>query len=319
MPKKLVTSPLCPSEKVTEEQLATDLTVMEMDKTVQRLDRRSFFSNLGVLAAATAGVGLLASSTPKAQAQNSAPPNSTILEVLNFALNFEYLEANLYLAASGQPALTAYLGGGAQVIGLPPSPLSFDAITGATVANLAMDEMHHIELLRVAIFQLGGTPINQPVIDYTLGGKMSITTQAQFLAVARQFTAVGNSAYAGGAALLIANPLVLTTAAQILGTESQHLGGVNALCNFQGVVSPAVDSLDYPPSSPSRFFTLNPTTNPISSNYVTDPAFGPIRTPQQVLGVVYGVTTPSTSPTPAAGTTHGGFFPQGVNGSITST
>ena len=317
MPQKLVPSPLCPSEKVTEEQLSTDLAILELDKVVHSVNRRSFFSGLGALVAATAGVSILASA-PKAQAQNTAPPTSTILEVLNFALNLEYLECNLYLAVSGQTPLTTYLGAGAQITGLPKA-LNFDAVTQATAANLALDELHHIELLRVAIFELGGTPINQPVIDYSLGGKMSIATQAQFLAVARQFTAVGNSAYAGGAALLVANPLILTTAAQILGTEGQHLGGLNALCNFQGVVSPAVDSLDYPPSSPSRFFTLNPTTNPLSADPTTEPAFGPIRTPQQVLGIVYGVTTPATSPTPPSGITSGGFFPRGVNGALSST
>ncbi len=315
MPQKLFPSPLCPSEKVTEDQLATDLAILDRDQVLSASSRRSFFSNLGKFTAVAAGAGLLAAKTPQAQAQNTAPPTSVILEVLNFALNFEYLEANLYRSVVGAAPLSAGLGNvGAPVTGLP-GKLNLDAVTLATFENLVNDETNHITLLRAGIFELGGTPINQPAIDYSLGGTAAITNQAQLLATTRQFTEVGNGAYTGGAALLIANTYVLTIAGQILGAEAQHLGSINALCNFQGVVSPAVNSLDYPPVNPSRFLSLSPTTLPLAQF----PAFGPVFTPQQVLGIAYGVVTPATSPTPAAGVTRGGFFPQGVNGAIVST
>ena len=318
MPQKLFQSPLCPSEKVTESQLATDRAVLELDQVIHAPSRRSFFSTLSAFAAATAGAGLLAGAAPKAHAQNTAPGNDTILQVLNFALNFEYLESILYTNVTGSAPLSPGLGAGAPVTGLP-GKLNLDPVTLATFENLVSDEPKHVTLLRAVIFQLGGTPISQPELDYTAGGTMSITTQAQLLAVTRQFTAVGTSAYAGGAALLVGNPFVLTGASQILGAESQHLGSLNALCNFQGVTSPQIDTLDYPPSSPNQFFTLTPTTNPLTTDPTKAPALGPIRTPQQVLGVVYGVTKPTTSPTPQAGITKGGFFPQGVNGAIHST
>ncbi len=315
MPQKLVNSPLCPSEQVTEEQLKTDLAVLELDGSVQSLNRRSFFSSITALGAAAAAAGLLAYS-PAAKAQAAAGPS--IVDVLNFALNFEYLEANLYIAVTGSQPLTAYLGAGAPTLGLP-SPISFDAQTLATVQNLVADETHHIELLRAAIFQLGGTPINQPMIDYSLGGKMSITTQAQFLAVARQFTTVGNGAYTGGAQYLAINPLALTVAGQILGAEAQHLGGINVLCALQGVLSPMVDAMDVPPvpvPNPA-YFTITPTTTAPSLSG-GGPALGPILTPSQVLGIVYGASTPATV-NPATGIASGGFFPKGVNGAITTT
>ncbi len=315
MPQKLFPSPLCPSEKVTEDQLATDLSILGRDQVLNASSRRSFFSSLGKFTAVAAGAGLLAAKSPQAQAQNSAPSTATIIEVLNFALNFEYLEANLYRNVTGAGPLSPQLGNtGAPVTGLP-GQLNLDAVTLATFQNLVSDETAHITLLRAGITELGGIPINQPAIDYSLGGTASITTQAQLLATSRQFTEVGNGAYTGGAALLIANTYVLTIAGQILGAEAQHLGGINALCNFQGVTSPAVNSLDYPPVNPSRFFSVNPTTLPLDQF----PAFGPNFTPQQVLGIAYGVVTPATSPTPAAGVTRGGFFPQGVNGAIVST
>ena len=157
------------------------------------------------------------------------------------------------------------------------------------------------------------TPISQPTIDYSMGGKISITTQAQFLAAARQFTAVGNSAYAGAAQFLVSSVPTLQTAAQILGAEGQHLGAVNYLCCLQGVMSPAVDALDFPPipTNQSYFTISSPTTS-------TGPALGPSRTTSQVLGIVYGVATASTT-TPQTGVASGGFFPSGVNGNIKST
>ena len=312
MPKKLFPSPLCPTEKVTEEQLATDLAVLEMDRTIQAVSRRSFFSSLTAVGAAAAAAGFLASApAARAQAASAAP---SIVDVLNFALNLEYLEANLYIAVTGSAPLS--VGDGVGTILNAPGKLNFlDAQTMDTALNLAADELHHIELLRALIFQLGGTPVNQPTIDYSAGKGMTITTQAQFLAVARQFTAVGNGAYAGGAQYLISNPFVLTGAGQILGAEGQHLGGLNYLCAEQGVTSPMVDALDYPPTSAPtyNFFTITP-----ASAIETGPALGPIRTPQQTLGIVYGISTPATT-TPPPGMTSGGFFPNGVNGAIRST
>ena len=311
MPKKLLTSPLCPSTKVTEEQLATDVAVLELDRAVQSLNRRSFFTSLTALGAVAATAGLVGSA-PRAQAQAAAGPS--IVDVLNFALNLEYLEANLYIAASGSDPIPAGDGGRSVVMGAPDAAtLNLDSQTLTTFQNLALDETHHITTLRALIFKLGGVPINQPVLDYTLGGKMSITTEAQLLAVTRQFTAVGTSAYTGGAQYLLSNPLVLTGAAQILGTEAQHLGGVNFLCNMHGVVSPPVDALDVPPVPPNTYFTLTP-----PDAITTGPSLGPIRTPQQVLGIVYGISGPGTT-TPNPGVTAGGFFPRGPNGTVRPT
>lgn len=307
MPGKLFTSLLCPSMKVTEDQLESDLHIMAMEKQINALNRRRFLGGLAAAGATAATIGSFGFAT-SAHAQ-AAP---SIVDVLNFALNLEYLEANLYIAVSGQAGLsTADTGGGPAPLNTP-AKLTLDTQTQLTAVGLAMDELHHIELLRGAITEMGGTPIEQPQIDYSAGGTISITTQAQFLAVARQFTAVGNSAYAGAAQFLVSSVSTLTTAAQILGAEAQHLGAVGYLCALQGVMSPTIDTLDYPPTGPSDIFTITPTTD------TTSPAVGPLRTTAQVLGIVYGVTKASTT-TPAAGVTKGGFFPNGVNGSITST
>jgi len=290
---------LCPTEMVTEEQLATDRQLLAFDKTIAHLNRRGF---LGVLASAAAAAALGGSRSAYAQAAAAAP---SIADVLNFALNLEYLEANFYLFVSTGSGLSASdMGTGGVAAINPPGKLTLDGPTMAVAQALAQDERNHVELLRTAITTLGGTPIAQPAIDFAAKG--AITTQAQFLSAARQFTALGGSAYAGSAALLVSNTSVLTTAAQILGAEGQHAGAVDYLCVQQGVASPAIDAQDVPPSQ-TNYFIVAPTT-----------ALAPQRNTSQVLGVAYGGSTATTT-NPPAGTTMGGFFPNGVNGNVKST
>ena len=237
----------------------------------------------------------------KAHAQSAAP---AISDVLNFALNLEYLEANFYLYASTGNGLTSAQSlNGPAVQGAPPQ-LPLDAGTLDVCLALAQDEVNHIKELQAAITTLGGTPIPQPVINLAANG--AITTQAQFLAAARQFTALGGSAYVGSAQFLVSNASVLTTAGQILGAEGQHAGALAYLCVAQSVVSPPIDAQDVPPSA-TQYFTVDPTN-----------ALSPARNTSQVLGVAYAVSTPATT-TPMAGVTMGGFFPSGVNGTIQST
>ena len=305
MMKRTYSSLLCPTEKVTEEQLATDANVLSLGRAVMALNRRTFLNRISVAGLATGALGLGGfSMTPHANAQSSGP---SIADVLNFALNLEFLEANLYAAVTG---MTPPSGGPA--VTNAPAKLNLDTQTMATAVGLYLDETHHIATLQSAITALGGTPITPPAIDLSGGGTVSITTTAQFLAVARQFTTVGNSAYAGGAQYLVSNPGVLITAAQILGAEAQHLGAVNYLCCLNGVMSPAVDAMDYPPKPPNTFFTITPTSD------TTSPAVGPLRTTSEVLGIVYGVSTATTT-MPPTGVVKGGFFPSGVNGNIVST
>ena len=282
---------------VTAEQLETDRKLLALDRSIAPLHRRGFLAALAAATVAAAAPGR------SAFAQTATAP--TVVDVLNFALNLEYLEANFYLYAStGSGLSSADMGtGGVPATGAPPK-LPLDATTMAIAQALANDERNHVELLRKTITTLGGTPISQPLINFAAHG--AVTTQAQFLTAARQFTALGNSAYCGGAQLLVSNPGVLTTAAQILGAEGQHAGTLNYQCIVQGVTSPSIDAQDVPPTS-SIYFTVLPTT-----------ALSPSRNTSQVLGVAYGTSTAATT-TPAAGTTMGGFFPNGFNGNVKST
>lgn len=297
MKTKRYQSLLNPAVEVSAEQLETDRRILAFDRTIYHMNRRGF---LGAMMSAAA-LATAASATRSAHAQAAMP---SITDVLNFALNLEYLEANFYLYVSTGAGLTSAQNGGGVAVQGAPGKLSLDADTMAVAQALAQDEVNHIADLQGAITALGGTPIPQPLIN--LGAHGAITTQAQFLAAARQFTALGGSAYVGGAQLLVSNPAVLTTAGQILGAEGQHAGALAYLCVTQGVVSPAIDAQDVPPTA-TQYFTVDATN-----------ALSPARTPQQVLGVAYGVSTATTT-TPAAGVTMGGFFPNGVNGNVKST
>lgn len=288
------TSLLSPTEKISAEQLATDRRIAAFDRSVQHLNRRGFLgAMLGAAALATAGVGEL-----------HAQSGVAITDVLNFALNLEYLEANFYLYVSTGAGLSSSLNGNGAAVQGAPGKLALDANTLAVCQALAADEVNHIADLRSAITSLGGTPVAQPTINLAANG--TITTQAQFIAAARQFTALGGSAYVGGAQLLVSNASVLTTASQILGAEGQHAGVLAYLAITQGIVSPAIDAQDVPPTA---------------TNYITVDAvhaLSPLRNTSQVLGVAYRVSTAGTT-NPPVGVTMGGFFPNGFNGNVKST
>jgi hypothetical protein len=286
---------LCPSETVSEEQQATERQILEFERSVRYVSRRGF------MGATLASIAVLSTSR-NSFAQTAATP--AITDVLNFALNLEYLEANFYLYATTGSGLTSAQNGSGVTVQGAPSKLPLDANTMAVAQALAQDEVNHIVDLRAAITSLGGTPIAQPLIN--LSAKGAITTQAQFLAAARQFTALGGSAYVGSAQFLVSNLAILTTAAQILGAEGQHAGAVDYLCVTQNITSPAIDAQDIPPSS-TNYFIANSTS-----------ALAPSRTTSQVLGVVYGASSPTTT-TPTVGVSVGGFFPNGVSGTIKST
>ncbi len=257
--------------------------------------RRGFLSTLG-LAGAAVGVGAMAGCS------NDGPivtPSITpsVLDVLNFALNLEYLEATFYLyvtTGSGLPAADmgtspGAVTGGAKVTFVNP-------VVASLATQLAKHEQQHVEFLRATISAVGGTPVSMPALNLAAGG--AVSNDATFLAASRQLEAVGVSAYIGGAQYLTSNITALNYAAQILDTESQHAGFVRELCIINGVTSPAVDSQDQPPTS-SKIFNTSPTTG-----------LTPVRTTSQVLQIVYGSVG-------SLGITKGGFFPNGLNGAIT--
>lgn len=167
----------------------------------------------------------------------------------------------------------------------------FGSYPEADIASaLRVDEISHVKYLRSA---LGSAAVPKPTIDLGALG-YGFSSIDSWLELARQFEDVGVSAYLGGAPLLANNPTYLSAAGAILGTEAQHAGTLRWTCIMNGVTSPPVDSMDVPPT-PKNVYCVD--SNGLSI----------ARTPAQVLNIVYG-----------GGTSSGGFFPNGLNGGISS-
>lgn len=231
------------------------------------------------------------------QGVSAAAINDT--DILNFALNLEYLEAEFYtmavmgktieesgIAVSGSGSYGPTTGGQKITFGGPlASQLAM------TAQGLMLTEQYHVRFLRSA---LGHEAVAKPEINLDAIGKVS--NYNLFIAASRALEQTGESAYLG-AAPSIADKDYLTAAGEILIIEAEHVGNLRIFCDVYGVKTTPIDSHDIlPPPSGDHIFTNN------------SQGLGVARTPSEVLAIVYGNS--------ASGTSRGGFFPKGVNGSI---
>jgi Ferritin-like domain len=269
---------------------------MKLDEAVRPANRRAFLRNAGMASVGLAGAAIVGSRVGSKfsfkPVDVQAASNYSDAEILNFALNLEYLEAEFH-AVSTYGATLVQLGvitesettgpttGGNMVKNFGASPLAFLA------TGLREDEIAHVRYLRSA---LGSEAVKKPAIDLNALG-YGFSSVDNWLILARQFEDVGVSAYLG-AAPLISSSTYLAAAAAILGTEAQHSGSIRSACIQNQVSSPAVDSYDVPPTYKIPY--------DVDSNALSIP-----RTPAEVLKIVYG-----------GGECSGGFYPAGMNGSI---
>lgn len=263
-------------------------------------NRRKFLKTLGTATAAVGALGLV--TEKKAEAQTS-----TELDVLNFALNLEYLESEFYtygqfgygieqfgIGVSGV-ATGSNPGNGGTTVGGKKVTLSNNLVfTPEILSQVGSDERAHVVLLRSA---LGGLAIAKPNINLN-ALNLGFGNQAEYLTLARIFEDIGVSAYAG-ANHLLTTPFVLTTAARILAVEAEHVATIRTQIARLNVASPTLDGADIvPPPTGTQLQYLSVNT---SNGLVA------VRTPGQVLYLAYGMKANATS---------GGFFPTGVNGAL---
>ena len=286
-----------------------------------RLPRRSVLKT-GALATAGAAAG----SFPLMRSARAATIQVADADVLNFALNLEYLEANYYLlGVTGAPLPATLTGGGPTPTAPTTTTVPFQSRQLAYYfQRIAADEQTHVGFIRTA---LGASAVPQPQIDFmtsftTLAQAAGLIGQGQtfnpfaseldFIIGSYVFEDVGITAYGGGAAYL-AGPANIAYAASVLAIEGYHAGAIRGYLASQGggTVTNAISALRAKLSGQAddNGTDLSATGgNPFNIVNGDSSAQSFRRTFQQVLSIVY-----------AGGTSGGLFFPAGTNGNIKST
>lgn len=294
----------------------------------RRFERRELFT--ACRAAATAGGGLAAALGVSPAFAQTAPSD---VDVLNFALNLEYLEAQFYtFAVFGEGLPSSFLSGsGTRGEATGGRRVAFtDPVVRQYAVEIAQDERAHVEFLRTAI---GSSVVAQPAIDVgtspngafssaaraagLIGAGQSFDPYANdenFLLGAFIFEDVGVTAYKG-AAPLITNKTFVEAAAGILAVEAYHAALIRTTLFQKGIQTPSLidatesisnarDSLDGTSDLDQGIRPIGGMSNiaPLDANGL---AFS--RSAGQVLNIVYLNRT---------AVSQGGFFPAGVNGNI---
>jgi hypothetical protein len=277
-----------------------------------------------VLKSSLATMAAIGTGMTSSLAKANAPDMSLDQEVLNFALNLEYLEAEFYLRAVYGTGLSGdeTTGKGTQgtVTGGGMVPFQSDAVR-AYATEIANDERNHVDYLRKA---LGGKAVAEPSIDLQqsfntlamaagLGDSFDpFSSEANFILGAFIFEDVGVTAY-HGAATLISNKDYLDAAAGILAVEAYHAGIVRLLCYQNGLghlankISDLRNKLSQAAGSErwsDQGVIIGGIPNLVPTHPRTSVAFE--RNTTEVLNIVY-----------AGGSSGGfGFFPDRLNGKI---
>ena len=127
------------------------------------------------------------------------------VDILNFALTLEYLEAAFYTQALKQVG-----------------DLKGDVKSLAT--EIRDNENEHVAALEMTIKDLGGTPVKAPGVDFG----NAFANQKAFLKLAQTFEDTGVSAY-NGAAPAIKSTDVLAAAGSIVQIEARHAAAIRLL------------------------------------------------------------------------------------------
>ena len=279
---------------------------------------------LGRRAAMMIGGAALAGMAVRANAQSSTVTDT---DILNFALNLEYLEAQFYtLATTGKTIDQIGIGitggngaaGGSVTVKSNPAVPFADPLLQKFAAEIALEEQNHVIFLRTA---LGTNAVAMPNIDLLnsfnalaqaagLGSSFDpFASETNFLLGAFIFEDVGVTAYSGAAGL-ISNSTYLDKAAGILAVEAYHAGSIRLRIFQAGQAAQSAST-----AIASTRAKLDGTGNDdigvgLSGGAATvidadSNAIAFSRTAAQVLKIVYG-----------GGSASGAFFPNGLNGNI---
>lgn len=303
-----------------------DLMIEALDRRVERRNSRRDM----IAALAVGGFAMAATKSAMAQTVTDA-------DILNFALNLEYLEAQFYLFAvngTGLPA-SSLTGTGTRGNVRGGRQVNFtDVVVRQYAKEIAIDEAAHVNFLRSA---LGAAAVAMPEVDISADPNGAFSNAARaagligagqafdpyasdenFLLGAFIFEDVGVTAYKG-ASPLITNKTFLEAAAGILAVEAYHASLVRTVLYAKGVQTPSLrtsaDRISDARDSLDGATDLDQGISPIGTGATRQSNIVPVdangltfsRTAGQVLNIVYLNRMAVTA---------GGFFPNGVNGTI---
>jgi hypothetical protein len=318
-------------------------TILEnevIDNLERRAERRSD-RRKAIMMGGAALAGLMLSSR-LAHAQSSVND----ADVLNFALNLEFLESQFYtLATAGVFINDSSFGlsidsgdgsvkGGTVTtkagvnMGITPVPFS-SSVLKDYANETAAEERNHVSFLQSGLKGKGAVSVAMPNIDLynsfnTLATAAGIgpsfdpfADETSFLLGSYIFEDVGVTAYNGGAGLLT-DPDLLQAAAGILAVEAYHAGSIRTRIYAAGAMAQSISqqisktraalsaaALTPPPSTPDDIGVSTASTGDATIVDADSNALTFIRTPPQILNIVY-----------AGKAGGGGFFPNGLNGTV---
>ena len=279
-----------------------------------------------------------ATPTPTPSASGTPTVPTLDIDLLNFALNLEYLTAQFYVTAVSGAGLPAgqVTGVGTQGAVTGGRAVVFtDPIVAEYAREIAADNAAHVAFLRTT---LDTAAVAQPainidggttgaftqlmrlagVVDATTGVFDPYASDENFLLAAFVLADVMVTAYKG-ASPLITTRTIVDAGAGILGTQAYHAGLIRTTLYRKGLGTPALQlienttkisnardgldgggDLDQGVASPDSGTTSN--IVPADGN-----ALAYSRTTGQVLNVLYLTKTAASL---------GGFYPAGLNGNI---
>ena len=200
---------------ILEEIEKTDPEIYER-LSPRRKAMKEFFSFGSKVAIAAVPLGL-GSMLKKAYGQTIP---SGVVNVLQYALTLEHLEARFYADGFAQA----------------PIPAGADR---TAIQAIRDSEAKHVTFLQQVIASAGATPVAAKAnYDFTAGGAFPtvFTNYATFLAVAQVLEDTGVRAYKGRAGELLGQKVVLTAALGIHAVEARHAAKIRYMRRMNGHV-----------------------------------------------------------------------------------
>jgi hypothetical protein len=302
----------------------------------RRADRRKAIAMGG---AALAGL-MLSSKLARAQSGVSDA------DVLNFALNLEYLEAQFYTLAttgvfindssiglsidSGDASVkggtvTTKAGANAGITSVPFKTQLLQDYANET----AMEERNHVSFLQAGLKSAGAVSVAMPNIDLfnsfnALAAAAGIgpsfdpfADETSFLLGAFIFEDVGVSAYNGGATLL-KSPDLLQYAAGILAVEAYHAGSIRTRIYAAGAAAQGLSQQIANTRAALSAAAVTPTPSTPDDIGVGTASTGNATIVDADANGITFVRTPAQvlNIVYAGKAGGGGFFPNGLNGNV---